>query len=57
MNKISTLNGSGYKEVYLYKTSQSDGVRAKFSHGRMDWYLADTREYIDIYWYTYWKPA
>lgn len=55
MDKIETLNRSGKEEVMLYKHKGDDGVLVKYSHGRMEWYRVDTREYIDIYSYSYYE--
>ena len=57
MKSISTLMDSGCRSVILYKTRSCDGVMAKYSHGRMDWYLVDSGDFIDVDWYSYWEPA
>jgi hypothetical protein len=55
MSPISTLNTSGAKTAILYKYKGDGGLSVAYSHGRMDWYRTDTREYINIDNYSYWE--
>ena len=54
MNDISTIKQQD--SAIVYKSKDDDGIAVAYSHGRMQWYRVDTRYYINIEDYKYWRP-